>query len=66
MVHGVMVECWLCEAAIAPDTAQPRYRDERGGLHPWPDARVAGPCSARAIKSSFQPGKGNTLDELAL
>ena len=34
-----LVECWLCEATIAPDEALLRYRDEQGRVHPWADRR---------------------------
>jgi hypothetical protein len=38
-MQAELVECWLCEATIAPDRALIRYRDERGRVHPWADRR---------------------------
>ena len=38
-MQAELVECWLCEAMIAPEGARIRYRDERGRVHPWADRR---------------------------
>ena len=38
-MQGELVECWLCEAAIVPNGALIRYRDEQGRVHPWADRR---------------------------
>jgi hypothetical protein len=36
-MQAELVECWLCEATLAPDGALIRYRDEQGRVHPWAD-----------------------------
>jgi hypothetical protein len=38
-MQAELVECWLCEATIAPDGALIRYRDGQGRVHPWADRR---------------------------
>ena len=38
-MQAELVECWLCEATIAPDGALIHYRDEQGRIHPWADRR---------------------------
>ena len=38
-MQAELVECWVCEATIVPDTALIRYRDEHGRVHPWGDSR---------------------------
>ena len=52
-MQAELVECWLCEATLAPDGALIRYRDEQGMVHPWADRRGCWPpeyiCSACAL-----------------